>query len=125
MTPFLILLGGFSGALGVSLSALAAHHPGGTTLAPAAQFLLAHGPVFLALAALHRTKALPGWMIAAGTVLLGLGLAFFAGDLSRRVFFGERLFPMAAPVGGALLIGGWLWIAVAGLTSLFSRTKAD
>jgi uncharacterized membrane protein YgdD (TMEM256/DUF423 family) len=125
MTSFLIALGGLSGALGVTLSALGAHHPGGAQLAPAAQFLLAHGPVFLALAALARIKALPALGMGVGALLLALGLAFFAGDLSRRVFSGARLFPNAAPLGGALLIGGWVWLMLAGIISGFKQKKAD
>jgi uncharacterized membrane protein YgdD (TMEM256/DUF423 family) len=125
MTGFLIALGGLSGTLGVTLSAVAAHYPGGTPLSTAAEFLLVHGGVFLALGALHRTKALPGWVLAVGVLLLTLGLVIFAGDLSRRVFAGERLFPWAAPIGGSTLIAGWVWFALAGLISCFKPAKAD
>jgi uncharacterized membrane protein YgdD (TMEM256/DUF423 family) len=125
MMPLLIFLGGMSGALGVSLSAVAAHYPGGSNLALAAQMLLAHGPVFLALAALARTKALPGWVLGLTTALLALGLVLFAGDIARRVFQGTRLFPWAAPLGGSTMIAAWLWLMLVGFFSLFRHTKAD
>ena len=36
-------------------------------------------------------------------------------DLLARDFLGSRLFPMSAPIGGTLLIAGWLAIAVSAL----------
>lgn len=120
MTGLLVLLGGLSGALGVALSAVAAHYPGGNNLSAAAEFLLLHGPAFFALAALAKTGVLPRWSLAAGALVLVVGLALFSGDLARRVFAGERLFHWAAPTGGALLILGWVWFGFAGAFSWFS-----
>jgi uncharacterized membrane protein YgdD (TMEM256/DUF423 family) len=42
-----------------------------------------------------------------------LGAALFAGDIALRAYVGHRLFPMAAPSGGLLLIIGWLALAAA------------
>ena len=42
-----------------------------------------------------------------------LGGALFAGDVSMRAFAGHRLFPMAAPTGGTILIVSWLVLALA------------
>lgn len=123
MTGWLIFFGGLCGALGVSLSAVAAHHPSGTVLTTGAQMLLVHAPAFLALAALAKAEALRGWALALGAVLLALGLAFFAGDLSFRALLGQRLFPYAAPVGGSLMIAGWVWIAGCGFISLLGPRK--
>lgn len=125
MTGWLIFFGGLCGALGVSLSAVAAHHPSGSVLASGAQMLLFHAPAFLALAALVKINALRGWAVALGAVLLALGLAFFAGDLSFRALLGHRLFPYAAPVGGSALIAGWVWLAGCGFISLLSSRKGD
>lgn len=121
MSGLLIALGGLSGALGVALSAVAAHYPGANNLSTAAEFLLLHGPAFFALAALVQTKALPRWSIVAGVLVLVAGLGLFSGDLSARVFLGERLFHWAAPTGGTLLILGWLWFALAGIFSMIAR----
>jgi uncharacterized membrane protein YgdD (TMEM256/DUF423 family) len=43
------------------------------------------------------------------------GGALFAGDIATRAVSGNRLFPMAAPAGGTLLIVGWLALAAAAL----------
>ena len=47
-----------------------------------------------------------------------LGSALFAGDIALRVFVGYRLFPMAAPTGGVVLILAWLALAVAAILAL-------
>ena len=39
--------------------------------------------------------------------------ALFSGDLVMRQLTGDRLFPMAAPTGGIVLIASWLALAVA------------
>jgi len=110
----LIAAAGLSGALGVGLSAAAAHITGGN-LTTAAQFLLFHAPGLLALSALIATGSVhPTLAQVAGYVLI-LGLALFCGDLSRRAFAGVALFPRAAPVGGILLMLGWILVAVSAL----------
>ncbi len=107
----LFAFGALAGALGVGLSAAAAHVTGGN-LATAATMILAHAPVLLVLAGRHFA---PGR--TTGAWLLVGGLCLFCGDLAARAFIGGRLFPMAAPLGGMLLIGGWLVIGIAALVS--------
>jgi uncharacterized membrane protein YgdD (TMEM256/DUF423 family) len=124
MSGLLIALGGLCGALGVGLSAMAAHSPEGANLKTAAEFLLVHGPAFFAMAALPRTGALPRWALLAGALVLAVGLALFAGDLVRRALAAMRLFPMAAPIGGTLMILGWAWFAVAGMIAALRPGKA-
>jgi uncharacterized membrane protein YgdD (TMEM256/DUF423 family) len=41
--------------------------------------------------------------------------ALFSGDIALRALVDHRLFPMAAPSGGTLLIGGWGLLVVAAL----------
>ncbi|MGX7704846.1 DUF423 domain-containing protein [Methylobacterium sp. Gmos1] len=111
----LIALAGLAGALGVGLSAAAAHIAGATSLATAAQFLLFHAPALLALALLAGSgRAHPVPARIAGFAL-ALGLALFSGDLSVRALLQVPLLPMAAPSGGMILILGWVLVAVAGL----------
>lgn len=114
MLRLFIVLAGLCGALGVALSAVAAHYPGGTNLTAAADFLLLHAPVFLVLAAFARLEILPRWVLAAVGLILFAGLALFCGDLSSRVFLGARLLHWAAPMGGLILISGWLFLGLAG-----------
>lgn len=104
----LVLLGGLAGAAGVALSAYAAH-AGGGNLGTAAQFLLFHAPALLAIGLAARSPV----MLIAGFAL-ALGVTLFAGDLAMRALAGHRLFPMAAPAGGSLLIVSWLGIAAGG-----------
>lgn len=102
---FLIAAGGLAGAAGVALSALAAH-AGGGNVGTAASFLLAHAPALLAIGLLGRGRlSFPG-----GAILLA-GLLLFCGDLMLRHYVGQRLFPMAAPIGGTAMIAGWLVVA--------------
>jgi len=101
----LVLAGGLVGAAGVALSAAAAHH-GGAFTGTAASFLLMHAPVLLAVGLAGGNRCLR----IASLVLLA-GLLLFSGDLLARDFLGSRLFPMSAPIGGTLLIAGWLAIA--------------
>ena len=105
----LVLAAGLVGAVGVALSAAAAHR-GGAFTGTAASFLLMHAPVFLAIGLVGGNRCL---RIASAVLLVGLLL--FAGDLLSRDFLGSRLFAMSAPIGGTLLIAGWLAIAISAL----------
>ena len=106
---FLIIAAGLFGALGVGGAALAAHGGDNRLIAIAAAIALVHAPVLLALAALPpdllRLRSASGLLLIAGTLL-------FAGDLAARTVLGDRLFENAAPVGGMILIGGWLLMIV-------------
>lgn len=111
----LLALAGLAGALGVGLSAAAAHIAGATSLATAAQFLLFHAPALLALALLAGSGQARPVVVRAAGFALALGLALFSGDLSVRAFLQQPLFPMAAPSGGLILILGWVMVAVSAL----------
>jgi len=104
----LTIAAGLAGAFGVALSAIAAHQ-GGETVQTAAALLLAHAPALLALALFAgRTARLGG-------LLLFVGVALFSSDMVSRAFADDRLFAYAAPIGGVLMIVGWLTVAVSGL----------
>ncbi|MCC7275109.1 MAG: DUF423 domain-containing protein [Alphaproteobacteria bacterium] len=111
----LLVLAGLFGAGGVATAAVAAHGTGDETLRTAAHFLLLHAAAVAATAAVAM-RAPPGWPVAhvAGG-LLALGTILFCGDLLARAWLGARLFPLAAPTGGSVLIAGWLALAVAGI----------
>ncbi len=110
-----ILLGAASlaGLGGVALSAIAAHGPGGPLLETAARFLLLHAAALLGLAAVAATGSASPRLLGAAGGILALGLCLFCGDLIRRAYGGAALFPMAAPAGGMLLLGGWALIGLA------------
>ena len=96
------------------LAAAAAHADGGEMARTAAYFLMLHGAALLGLTACARAFA-ADIRFARALVLvgagLGLGAIIFSADLANRAFAGERLFPMAAPAGGSLMILGWLALA--------------
>lgn len=115
MARLLVCLAGITGALGISLSALAAHYPGGASLGTAGTFLLIHGAAFLALAVLKERNMMPERGLRLVAIGWTLGLTLFCGDLAARVFLGFRLFSGAAPTGGIMLISAWLILAVAAL----------
>ena len=111
-----MVVGALAGLLGIALSAAAAHGPGGPNLETASRFLLLHAPVLLATVALARTGALqPGIGRVAGWLIV-VGLILFCGDLAMRGLRNTPLFPMAAPIGGFVLMGGWGLLALAALT---------
>jgi uncharacterized membrane protein YgdD (TMEM256/DUF423 family) len=117
LRPFILFASGLMGACGVGLAAAASHGGDTLLLGSASMMCLAHAPVLLALYLGHqqiRTATLAG-------LILGLGTLVFAGDLVARHYLGSRLFPFAAPLGGNLMILGWLAIAVGAFLRAESR----
>jgi len=114
-TTILIVLAALMGAAGVILAAAAAHAAPGTGLDSAAYMLLFHAVAVLGAAALLQQGLL--WRLPALVALAGwvLGGILFSGDVALRAFAGHRLFPMAAPTGGTILILAWLVLAVAAI----------
>lgn len=108
-----LLLAGLMGAAGVVLAAAAAHAKPGAGLESAAQMLLFHAVAILAAAALMENGRL--WRLAGAIAVAGwiIGALLFSGDIALRAFAGQRIFTMAAPTGGTILIGAWLALAIA------------
>jgi uncharacterized membrane protein YgdD (TMEM256/DUF423 family) len=114
----LIVLAGLMGAAGVALAAASAHAGTEARLDSAAYLLILHAVAVVAgVAALDRGLA---WRPLGVAALAGfaVGSLLFAGDLSLRAFAGTRLFPMAAPTGGVLLIASWLALAAAAVIGM-------
>lgn len=117
----LLLLAGLMGAAGVTLAAAAAHAEPNAGLDSAAYMLLFHAAAVVGGAAIldrdlvwraPLLAALGGWVI---------GAALFSGDISLRAFAGHRIFPMAAPTGGTLLIIAWLALSLAAIGGFMKR----
>jgi uncharacterized membrane protein YgdD (TMEM256/DUF423 family) len=115
METALLVLAAIMGAIGIVLAAASAHGAPGSGLDSAGYLLLTHaaavigGTALLHQAMLSRTV---GLIALTGFVIGG---ALFAGDVAARAYLGSRLFPMAAPTGGVILIGSWLVLALAAL----------
>ena len=115
MISTLLVLASLMGAAGVVLAAAAAHAAPGAGLDSAAYLLLFHAVAVLGAAGLAQQGLL--WPPAALAAMAGfvIGGALFAGDAAMRAFAGHRLFPMAAPTGGTILIVAWLVLALASI----------
>ena len=114
----LIAIAGLMGAAGVALAAASAHAGTEVKLDSAAYLLILHAAAVVAgVAAVDRGLA---WKPLGVVALAGfiVGSLLFAGDLSLRAFAGSRLFPMAAPTGGLVLIASWLGLAVAAVVTM-------
>ena len=104
---------GVNGAMGVALGAWAAHGLEGR-LPPAAiewirtgaSYQLWHAAALLGLAALaarHATR-----LIGLAAIGFGLGALLFGCSLYLYAWTEQAVFAMVTPIGGALMIGGWL-----------------
>jgi uncharacterized membrane protein YgdD (TMEM256/DUF423 family) len=118
MTSALLVLAGLMGAAGVALAAAAAHGTPASGLDSAAYLLLFHATAVLAIASLSRQELLWRPLALLAMACFVAGGALFAGDASMRAFAGHRLFPMAAPTGGTLLILGWLVLTAAAVVAM-------
>jgi len=117
-----IAIAGLMGASGIVLAAAGAHAAPQSGLDGAAYMLLFHAAAVLGGATLVQQGLL--WRPLAIGVLIAwvVGAALFSGDVTLRTFAGHRLFPMAAPSGGVILIIAWLALAVAAVAAFSQRT---
>jgi uncharacterized membrane protein YgdD (TMEM256/DUF423 family) len=111
----MLIFAGLMGAAGIVLTAAAAHGAPGTGLDSAGYLLLLHAVAVIGGVSLIHQSMLSR---TAGVVSLcgfALGAVLFAGDVAARTYIGSRLFPMAAPTGGTIMIASWLVLSVAAL----------
>lgn len=102
----LAILAALSGALAVGAGAFGAH---GASSAAAAEWLKTGGQYQLihavaALVAIRMEARGPGWLFV-------IGAAIFAATLYLMAIGAPRWFGAITPIGGSLLIAGWLWLA--------------
>jgi uncharacterized membrane protein YgdD (TMEM256/DUF423 family) len=109
----LAVVAALMGAAGVVLAALSTHADGGEFGRTGAMFLILHAAALVGVAA-HVRNA--DWRPARALLIVGgalaLGTLLFSGDLTAHAFAGVRLFPMAAPSGGPLMILSWIALAI-------------
>ena len=105
----LLVLAALSGALGVGAGAFGAHGASGAAaewLKTGGQYQLIHAVA--AVVALRMEARGPAWLFVAGG-------AVFAVSLYAMATGAPRWLGAITPIGGALLIAGWLWLAWIGL----------
>ena len=112
ISRILVILAGVMGAGGVILAASSSHGGDAALLGPASSMLLFHASAVLGTVALAERGLIQPK--GGGVAALGFAVAslLFAGDLTMRRYTGHRLFPLAAPTGGTLLILSWLLLVV-------------
>ena len=101
----IVVLAALSGAIAVAAGAFGAHGAIGSAaewLKTGAQYQLVH--VVAALVAVRMEARGPAWLFV-------VGAAIFALTLYAMALGAPRWFGAITPIGGALLIGGWLWLA--------------
>ncbi len=110
-----MVFGALCGALSVAAAAYAAHAPldpaRARSMASAVQMGGWHA---LALVAVGLLGAAGGWTTHLAGGLFLLGLLLFCGAVYVPLFGGPSL-GMTAPVGGTMLIAGWVVFAIAAL----------
>ncbi len=110
----LVIIGAFFGLLGVAIGAFGAHGLEATLKAngrqsafdTAVQYQFIH-----ALALLFVSSAIrrwPGDLTRAAGILFVIGTVFFSGSLYILAIFNIPLMGAVAPIGGIVLILGWL-----------------
>lgn len=99
------VLAALSGALAVIAGAFGAHGAeakAAELFRVGGQYQLVHAVA--ALVALRLEARGPGWLFVVGGVL-------FAGSLYLLALGAPRWIGPVTPIGGALMIAGWLWLA--------------
>lgn len=112
-----LVAGAFLMAVGVALGAFGAHALKPTLLASgrfetyelAIRYIMMHALALLILGA--WVDAYPRIRLGGGLLLAGT--AFFGGSLLILSLTNQPLWGAVAPVGGTLLIAGWLWTGYA------------
>lgn len=112
---FWVVAGGLAGALAVLAAAAAAHLPGDAAQSRAmASAVQMHGWHALALVLCGAWGARGGWLAHAAGGAFAAGILLFCGTIyagALGVLQAGRL----APVGGTLLIAGWVLLGLSGL----------
>ena len=104
MNP-IVIAAALSGALAVAAGAFGAHGASGVAadwLRTGAQYQMIHAVA--ALAVLRLEAKGPAWLFLAGG-------AIFAVSLYLMALGAPRILGAVTPIGGLLLIVGWLWLA--------------
>ena len=112
----LIVFAALNGAMAVAVGAFAAHGAGPqikTLLTTGAQYQMVHAVFAFGCAqgiVGGRLAQIAGWLGALGGLIFCLSLALIA-------FLSAPAFGAVAPVGGLLMIAGWVCLAIAALRS--------
>ncbi|MFM7521238.1 MAG: DUF423 domain-containing protein [Planctomycetota bacterium] len=82
----------------------------------AVRYALAHALALVLVGLLGRLPHAPGAPLSAAGWCFLLGTAIFSGCLAVLALSGLRWLGAIVPIGGVLMLAGWLALAIAGLT---------
>lgn len=123
----LLIFAGLMGGSALACLAASAHMIAQETsqhlLATAGQILFFHAPSLMCLAIIHDLRLLPQRLSLGIGYILFCGAALFALDLIMRALYSSALFPMAAPIGGMLMISAWLGLSICTMSRIILRSK--
>lgn len=119
-----IIVAALSGAIAVTLGAIAAHGLDLSTeagrkarewLQTASHYQIIHALAIVAVVALARSAMLNGRVAIVTQCLFFVGSVLFPGALYALAFGGPRWLGAVAPIGGTAFILGWASLALAAL----------
>lgn len=123
MTQFALAVGSLYGLLGVLLGAFGAHALSDRLSADmqaiwhtAVQYQFYHALALLAVGLLAR-QGLAGAGLATATICFALGTLIFSGSLYVLALSGVRWLGAITPIGGVLMIVGWIALLVSVIRS--------
>ena len=117
---FLVALGALFGLCGIILAAMSGHMKALPNLRIASDICLFHAPALIAILAARRTGLFHSTLSLIASAVLAVGVILFCGDILFRSFQGYALVPMLAPLGGGIMMLGWLLT----MFSVFGTTRS-
>ncbi|MCE9630816.1 MAG: DUF423 domain-containing protein [Planctomycetia bacterium] len=121
MMRFCMITGAVLGAVSVAGGAFGAHGLKATLDATgqaanwetAARYCMYHALALLALGLLVGQRSSASWMFPAAAWCFLVGTLIFSGCLAALALSGVKILGAIVPIGGVLLIFGWLFTALA------------
>lgn len=116
MTHLFLLLGALNGLISVGAGAYGRHGPfdqyAREIFAIASQYQISHGLALIATAWLASGAERDRLLIGVAGMAFAIGLVFFSGSLYWFAILGVLPFSGSAPIGGFLLMLGWLALII-------------
>jgi Uncharacterized small membrane protein len=122
--PRYLILAAFYGLTAVALGALGQHALGlesGTRLYLLFQNAYIYQLIHALLLIWVATQLHHGFWLRAAALAISLGILLFCGGLYVLIFVGKTPFSWVTPIGGSLLILGWLNVVIHGIKQLVNN----
>ncbi|GAA4819307.1 DUF423 domain-containing protein [Marinicella pacifica] len=120
--PRYLILAAFYGLTAVALGALG-QHAFGLEAGSRPYLLFQHAYIYQLIHALLliwvATQLHHGFWLRAAALAIAVGVLLFCGGLYVLIFLGQTAFSWITPIGGSLLILGWLNLVIHGVKQLF------